>query len=71
MRMSAPRYLAWARDELGEVSYLILKEIFVNGSLTRQELMRLLELKYEVTPAQCNEVITELTMKHFVVGVAI
>lgn len=31
--------------------------------------MRLLEMKYDVVPAQCSEVISELTMKHFLVGV--
>lgn len=31
--------------------------------------MRLLQLRYEVEPANCNDVITELTMKHFLVGV--
>jgi len=33
--MSAPRYLALIRDEYGDVAYQILKEVFVNGSLTR------------------------------------
>jgi hypothetical protein len=35
LRLSAPRYLSWAREEFGQVGYLILKECFVNGSLTR------------------------------------
>ena len=68
--MSAPRYLALIREELGNVAYHILKEVFVNGSLNRSELMRLLQLKYEVEPANSFEMITELTLKHFLVGVA-
>jgi len=62
--------LAIVREEIGEIAYLILKEVFINGCLTRLELTRLLNIKHNVEPSATASTINDLTLRHLLIGVA-
>lgn len=70
MRLSAPRYLAIVREEIGEIAFLLLKEVFINGCLTRLELTRLLNIKHNIEPNVTASTINDLTLRHLLIGVA-
>ena len=70
LRLSAPRYLASIKNsDDGDLWFAVLKEVFVNGSLTAKEISRLLESKYQISVSDTLRTITDLTVKHFLIGV--
>ena len=62
LRLSAPKWLSQIRDRLGETAYLILKETFVCGSMTRAEIAQLMQIKHHAGAADVETQVTELTL---------
>ena len=64
--MSAPRYLNQIKEEFGESHYLVCKEIFINGSQSKQELAQRLSDRYK---KEIGNAIPDLLQAHYLVGV--
>ena len=62
LRLSAPKWLSLIRDRLGETAYLVLKETFVCGSMTRAEIAQLMQIKHHSSAADVETQVTELTL---------